>query len=105
MAPDDYVCGCDSEDQVSVYKTFGQIPSSLIETEKGPPSFFTNGKKKLGYITQGHGVSSSQTKAHRYGSQVLSPICFMMWPNLGRRGCGEKGVTEEKAVNFWEANI
>lgn len=41
MAPDDFVCGCHSEDQVSVYKTFGQIPSSLIEAEKGPPSFFT----------------------------------------------------------------
>lgn len=46
MASDDFVCGSYSEDQVSVYKTFGQIPSSLKEAEKGSPSFVTNGKKK-----------------------------------------------------------
>lgn len=29
----------------------------------------------------------------------------MMWPNLGRHGCEEKGVTEEKGVNFGKLNL
>ena len=96
----------------SVYKTFGQIPSLLKEAEKGPPSFFTNGKKKEVYTTQGHGSSSSQSKAHRYGPQVLSPTCFMMQPNLKYNkghwegmGVGRKAVTEEKGVNFGEVKL